>query len=736
MNFLTQMFLMPRRQEAKTKFKFLLPNSDHNPGIFGDSGIVCTHFIPTRYIKTFACLLYLFLSCITYTVAHAHDNQPFMVPAVPVCLPAEEVCLPPEAYSAAAQIRPFPPTSAGLPQIIPEIVTEPVNPLRNVPCTNGQAGDYPCAHVDLLAFMPSVELSLTNGIGNDIWGWTDEQSGREFALVGQATGTAFVEVTTPTAPRYLGRLPSHTQSTHWRGVKTYKNYAYIVSDLNPGHGLQIFDLNQLSAISPTVSASLPLTSGLVFTETAHFAGFGSAHNIAINQESGFAYVVGGDACGAGGLYMLDLRVPTQPTFAGCYAGDGYVHDTECLIYHGPHAAYVGHELCFNANVSHLSIVDVSDKAHPVRIARWASRQNAYIHQVWLTEDQRYFLMDDEFDERTFGHNARTYLFDIHELTSPQLLNSYTSTAHTIDHNLFIRDGYAYQANYTAGLRVLDLQAIASGVLTEVAHLDTYPSTDDLNFTGAWGAYPYFPSGTIVLNTIDRGLFVLKTQLPPEVLVQESATLLTLCQPAAQATASVTTTVSLLARNGFSGTVTLAAPTAPASITLSGATTVFTGTFAERQQLPITITHTTPLLAGQVITLEVVAQKIDAQSQPTVLDRANIRLELDALPPVTPTIAVTTITLVAHTKPSTFTWQINQPTTGFRFELAAEATFTQPLQSVEVTANSYTLSPSLEADHTYYWRVRAQNSCGSGPFTAPQAVHTASVLYLPVIQQNP
>jgi hypothetical protein len=196
----------------------------------------------------------------------------------------------------------------------------------------------------------------------------------------------------------------------------------------------------------------------------------------------------------------------------------------------------------------------------------------------------------------------------------------------------------------------------------------------------------------------------------------------------------------LARNGFTGTVTLSLLTAPANIALSGATTTFTGTtigtVEARQQVPITITHTAALATSAVITLEVVAQKLDTQSQPTVLDRTNIHLELDALPPIAPTVAITPSTPVAHAKPISFTWQSSQPTTGFRFELAAEATFSQPLQIVQLTANSYTLSPSLAADRTYYWRVQAQNSCGAGPFTAPQAVHTAGVLYLPVIQQNP
>jgi choice-of-anchor B domain-containing protein len=100
---------------------------------------------------------------------------------------------------------------------------------------------------------------------------------------------------------------------------------------------------------------------VTFANTAHYDDFGSAHNIAINEDSGFAYAIGTGTC-SGGLHMV--QNPASPTNAGCYSGDGYTHDTQCVIYNGPDADYQGAEVCFSSNEDTLTIVDVSNKAAP------------------------------------------------------------------------------------------------------------------------------------------------------------------------------------------------------------------------------------------------------------------------------------------------------------------------------------------------------------------------------------
>jgi choice-of-anchor B domain-containing protein len=144
------------------------------------------------------------------------------------------------------------------------------------PCVNGMAGIYPCNQVDLLAFVPISAIG--NGINtNDIWGWVSPVSGKEYALIGCSNGTAFMDLTDPAAPVYLGILPSHTVNSLWRDLESLGNYCYIVSEAD-NHGLQVFDLLQLDNVSnPPVS----------FSETAHYAGFGHCHTLTIDQASGF-----------------------------------------------------------------------------------------------------------------------------------------------------------------------------------------------------------------------------------------------------------------------------------------------------------------------------------------------------------------------------------------------------------------------------------------------------------------
>ena len=232
----------------------------------------------------------------------------------------------------------------------------PAAPLGPTPCVDGFAGGYPCARIDVESFVPTNMMG--GGRTNDVWGWTDPLTGREYALVGRTTGTSFVDLSNPGAPVYLGNLPTHSRSSTWRGIKVYADHAFIISEA-AGHGLQVFDLTQLRTVTAPPVA---------FIETAHYAGFSSAHTVAVNEETGFLYAVGSDTC-SGGLHMVDVRTPAAPGFAGCFSADRYTHETQCVVYRGPDARYVGHEVCFSSNEDTLTIVDVTNKAAPVMLAR-------------------------------------------------------------------------------------------------------------------------------------------------------------------------------------------------------------------------------------------------------------------------------------------------------------------------------------------------------------------------------
>ena len=397
----------------------------------------------------------------------------------------------------------------------------PLLPLRaQTPCTNGDAGGFACDNVSLMARIPVGETGpLRTAALNDIWGWTDPTTDREYALVGTRSGTVFVDVTTPTAPLVLGKLltngfPASTANSIWRDIKTYDHYAFIVSEA-PGHGMQVFDLARLRGLSADANRD--------FTADALYTGAGKAHNIAIDDVSGFAYLLGanqsGYQCNGGGLHIVDIRDPLQPTFAGCFDSDGYTHDAQCLIYDGPDADYTGHQLCITsqgsfANNNHIGFVDVTDKANPVLINTATYSSPAYTHQSWLTEDRRHLMVDDEIDEQSIGFGAtRTMVFDVADLDNPEFGFFYFSPLNTSDHNQYVRGHYVFQSNYASGLRILDIADIDASTIVEVGSFDTYPDANTPSYEGQWSNYPYFPSGTLIVSDQSYGLFVLNAEFP-------------------------------------------------------------------------------------------------------------------------------------------------------------------------------------------------------------------------------
>ena len=381
-------------------------------------------------------------------------------------------------------------------------------------CAGGMADLFPCSQVDLLAVVQPSALGSTNG--NDLWGWTDSKTGKEYALIGLKNGTAFLDLSDPGNPVYVGKLASHgglNNDSSWRDVKVYQDYAYIVQDYpDQPHGMQIFDLKELR--NPTI---LPAT----FAETNHYSGFTRSHNLVINEDSGFLYAVGTEntVC-SGGLSMFDLADPENPSFSGCFSSDGYTHDAQCVNYRGPDTDYQGDEICFASNEDTITVVNVTDKNNPVMISRTGYANHGYSHQGWLTEDQRYFVHDDESDEISFGHNTKTRTFDFVDLDAPVAAPDYLGQLAAIDHNQYVQGNHTYQANYKSGLRILRLDDPATGSMTEVAYFDTYPESDTASFAGAWSVYPFFESGIVLISDINRGLFVVRPDLsvPPPLFV--------------------------------------------------------------------------------------------------------------------------------------------------------------------------------------------------------------------------
>ena len=378
----------------------------------------------------------------------------------------------------------------------------------DAPCTEGQSAGFECDNVDVISFLPIKDLSGGRGaMINDIWGWTDPETGHEIAIVGRSDGTAFVDLTDPHNPVMLGDLPKTpgSRSAAWRDMKVHGDHVYIVADGAEQHGVQVFDLTRLRDVDE---------ESVTFEPDFLYDGIASAHNIVINVDEGFAYVVGssggGETCG-GGLHMLDLSEPKKPVFAGCFAdaetgrsGTGYSHDAQCVAYHGPDEDYRGRQICIGSNENSLSIADVTDKDNPVAVAMSGYPSVRYAHQGWLTEDHRFFYMNDEGDEGSGEvEGTRTLIWDVEDLDDPILAAQYIAETEDTDHNLYIRGNLMYQSNYGAGLRILDITNRTDPV--EIASFSISPTGS------SWSNYPYFESGVVVVTSMNDGIFIVRNK---------------------------------------------------------------------------------------------------------------------------------------------------------------------------------------------------------------------------------
>ncbi len=375
------------------------------------------------------------------------------------------------------------------------------------PCIGGFANGYPCSGY---ALMSNVPLSTFNAnSSSDSWGWTDPQSGKEYALIGLRNGTGFVDVSDPLNPVYLGKLPSNGLDEfrgNWRDVKVYNNYALIVSEIN-GHGIQFFDLTKLRNVT-----NPPAT----FSDDGVYNGFGSAHNIAINEDSGFAYGVGTGTF-SGGAHFVNIQDPTNPVASGGYSTDGYTHDAQVIMYDGPDQDYQGIELYAGSNEDRVVFVDVSDKSNPQNISSLSYTNSQYTHQGWFTEDRKYFVVTDELDEVFVGINLRLIIMDVTDLDNPVVHMQYISQITSTDHNVYVKGDKIYLAAYRGGLRVLDISDIDNMNITEIGYFDTWPQDDiasaSIGDPGAWNVYPFFESNNLIISNFsdNGGLFVVKDE---------------------------------------------------------------------------------------------------------------------------------------------------------------------------------------------------------------------------------
>ena len=385
--------------------------------------------------------------------------------------------------------------------------------------------EYSCLNYDLMGRVTLEEMDAE--AGNDCWGWTDSTTGREYAIMGVNNGTSFIDITDSTSPIYLGKLPTATVDSSWRDMKVYNDHVYIVSEAGD-HGLQVFNLANLRGID----------SEQVFSADYTDKSFGQAHNIAINEDSGYAYIAGARTKG---IYALNLSNPLAPKLELEGSQFGYSHDAQIVNYKGPDQDHFGKEIYIGSNENKVDIVDVTDKSEPKLISTFLY-DHQYTHQAWLTDDHKYALLGDELDEVDSNYElkadakTRTVIIDLSDLDKPSLHHDYEAETKAIDHNGYVKGTEFFLASYTAGLRVLDILNIDQKSISEIGFFNTFIDHNDSGlpnsttvksqdpdgdhsgkkgnssaFNGAWSVYPFFKSENIIISDINSGLYIVKKQ---------------------------------------------------------------------------------------------------------------------------------------------------------------------------------------------------------------------------------
>lgn len=261
----------------------------------------------------------------------------------------------------------------------------------------------------------------------------------------------------------------------------------------------------------SINPANPVTFNGVTDLTGHFNELpvGRAHNVVVNEEKGYAVAVGAaprnSTCKAG-LIFIDLTDPSKPTTPGCHEQDGYVHDAQCLVYHGPDKKYEGRDICYGYNEDTLTIYDVTDKRNgkTTIISRTSYEGASYTHQGWVLDknNQEFLVMDDELDEEEGAGPGGdgfpvTFIWDIRSLEEPKQTGTYKSKTRSIDHNQYVINGMNYQSHYGAGLRVLDVSSIprnpTGSDVCEVGYFDIYPEDGE-------GKFLSYPSKVPITNS--------------------------------------------------------------------------------------------------------------------------------------------------------------------------------------------------------------------------------------------
>jgi choice-of-anchor B domain-containing protein len=395
----------------------------------------------------------------------------------------------------------------------------------NEPCVNGKADIFDCNNIDLLAHFPLTAMSSEPSEGNDIWGHVDLNTGNEFAIMGLENGAVVVDVTNPSSPAEVGTIAG--VSSTWRDVKVYQYfdeninlwqaYAYVTTEgvrNGPTDFVTIIDLNNLPNSVNLVEKNRVVSRA----HNIYITNVDYTLNITLPDQTASLQLIGANSSNGGAFQSYSLENPkTLVNVSAKNFGSGYTHDGASLVIDDQRSindcglASGSCTLFIDFNEKEMKLWNITDPNNTTQLGMAeyndVDKSNQYVHSGWGTEDKQFILLHDEFDELKGGLNTTVRIFSIEDLNTPTQVGQWTGPTPAIDHNGFVRGNRYYMSNYERGLTVLDITDPTTP--TEVGFFDTFTPSNENSFNGAWGVYPFLPSGNILVSDINSGLYILK-----------------------------------------------------------------------------------------------------------------------------------------------------------------------------------------------------------------------------------
>lgn len=353
---------------------------------------------------------------------------------------------------------------------------------------------YPSVNMNLLSHIDPEAGDAGDGRNySGCWGWYQASTNKEYAIVGSSSKTYFIDISNPYNPVIKDSVMAKSGPCTWRELKTYQNYCYVASDVCNPNSFQIIDMQYL-----------PDSVHVVYDDTTYFE---KAHTLWIDGNKLYAGGFTPKGSGAINMRVYSLATPSAPTLIRTLRDDypsiTYVHDM-----------YVRNDTVYaSAGMQGLFVFKLTSSNTFTLLGSLTGYADAgYNHSSFLTDNGKTLVFCDESSGKTIK------IADVSNLNNITLsaMTKPNSNPEFVGHNPYIKGNqWAFVSCYQEGLLLYDISAPANPILK--GFFDTFPSGGanagnnygGTSYRGNWGAYPYFPSGVILVCDMQNGIFLLE-----------------------------------------------------------------------------------------------------------------------------------------------------------------------------------------------------------------------------------